>query len=182
MAKSLLSLAPVYLLDFPIHNTDYHFERLKNEIPWRYVTSKTRGVYQMGHSYRYSGRIVYGEQFDPVVWKLMQRLNERLGLNLNSCLLNYYLNGTVGIARHSDDEKELVGGDQAVVVSLSLGATRIFRFHSKTTDERVDIPLKSGDVLVMGPLTQRYYEHSIPVQAKITEPRINLTFREFIDL
>src|SRR3546814_10174613 len=77
---------------------------------------------------------------------------------------------------HSDDEAEL--GPQPVIASLSLGAERRFAFKRKQTGARSQtVPLAHGSLLIMAGETQRHYRHALPRSARVSEPRINLTFR-----
>jgi alkylated DNA repair dioxygenase AlkB len=46
--------------------------------------------------------------------------------------------------------------------------------------KKVELLLSHGSVLIMQGETQHYWQHSVPKQAKVDKPRINLTFREII--
>jgi len=67
------------------------------------------------------------------------------------------------------------------VASISLGATRLFRFRDikETKGWEYELNLKSGDLVYMKEGCQRKYKHAVPVQKKVKDPRINLTFRQF---
>ena len=99
----------------------------------------------------------------------------------NYCLLNHYRNGEEYMSYHTDDESTL--HPQYPIASVSLGSTRNFDIRSRTKDAsgkkgRLDrIPLGDGDLLLMFPPMQKYYEHGIPVEKRVMEDRINLTFR-----
>jgi alkylated DNA repair dioxygenase AlkB len=54
--------------------------------------------------------------------------------NLNACLGNRYHNGHQNIGAHSDSESDL--HDNALIVSVSLGATRDFIFTHKVTKKK----------------------------------------------
>jgi alkylated DNA repair dioxygenase AlkB len=95
--------------------------------------------------------------------------------DFNSCLLNYYPSGTDGMGYHSDDEKEL--GRQPVIASLSLGATRKFVFKHKKTQDKVELYLESGQLVVMHGDTQRFWKHTITKTKTVSKGRISLTFR-----
>jgi alkylated DNA repair dioxygenase AlkB len=41
----------------------------------------------------------------------------------------------------------------------------------------VEVALEPGSVLVMRGLTQHCWMHDLPKTTKVTEPRVNLTFR-----
>jgi alkylated DNA repair dioxygenase AlkB len=92
---------------------------------------------------------------DPI--KRMQDLvvsnSDKETTMLNSCLVNWYANGDHYMGPHADDEAEII--PLSPIMSLSLGASRKFRFlpkknqdknHSKTWE----INLEDGDLLIMG--------------------------------
>ena len=76
---------------------------------------------------------------------------------------------------HADDEKEL--GDQPIIASLSLGATRKFVFKHKKTQDKVALYLESGQLVVMHGDTQTFWKHTITKTKKVSAGRISLTFR-----
>jgi alkylated DNA repair dioxygenase AlkB len=86
-----------------------------------------------------------------------------------------YHNGTEGLGWHSDDERSL--GKNAPIASLSLGAERKFSFKHKQTKQMASLVLEHGSLLVMKNATQSNWLHSLPKSNKITQARINLTFR-----
>lgn len=65
--------------------------------------------------------------------------------------------------------------------SVSFGATRrfLFRRNCDHTD-KWSYDLSSGDVLIMKGSTQQHWTHSIPKMLRVTQPRINLTFRQIV--
>ena len=93
----------------------------------------------------------------------------------NSCLLNLYHSGDEGMAWHSDAEKDLM--KNGAIGSMSLGAERKFAFKHKSTGEKIELMLEHGSLLVMKNETQTFWLHRLPPTKKVTEPRINLTFR-----
>ena len=94
----------------------------------------------------------------------------------NSVLVNFYRDGNDKVDWHADDEKAL--GVDPVIASVSLGASRKFRMRRKDRSQApIDIILGSGDVLVMRGSTQRLWEHEVPRSKRISQPRVNLTFR-----
>ena len=95
--------------------------------------------------------------------------------NFNACLFNYYPTGDDGMGYHADNESEL--GNEPSIASVSLGATRKFVFKHRITKEKVEIPLQNGQLIVMRGQTQRHWLHSLPKTKKVTEGRINPTFR-----
>lgn len=111
----------------------------------------------------------------PILNKIKTKVEKKLNTTYDYCLCHIYRTGKDSLGYHSD--KEALDSD---VASLSFGATRKFRFRKvgKTSGYEVEYELKNGDLLHMLPGCQRKYSHSVPSQATVTEPRINLTFRK----
>ncbi len=109
---------------------------------------------------------------------LKKKAEELTGAEYNACLLNLYHDGKEGVGWHSDDEVALA--PQAAIASISFGAARRFSFKHKITKETRTILLEDGALLVMKGDTQKNWLHSIPKMAKVTSPRISLTFRNMI--
>jgi alkylated DNA repair dioxygenase AlkB len=129
----------------------------------------------VGAVYRYAGVDHEPSPWFPVLEGLRERVAELAGAPFNSVLLNRYRDGNDCMGWHRDNEREL--GDQPVIASVSLGAERRFDLRHVTTKEQVSCLLPVGSVLVMdGPL-QSMWQHRLPRAKKVTEPRINLTFR-----
>jgi alkylated DNA repair dioxygenase AlkB len=76
---------------------------------------------------------------------------------------------------HSDDEPEL--GRNPVIASVSFGAERTFILRHKQTKQTVKLGLSSGSMLLMRGTTQHFWLHGINKSARVTGPRVNLTFR-----
>ena len=118
-----------------------------------------------------------------LIWTIelveLKRLVEQvLGTCFNSCLLNLYHDGNEGLGWHSDDEKSI--GKNTPIASLSFGAERKFTFKHKQTKQIVSLVLEHGSLLVMKDTTQTNWLHSLPKSNKITQARINLTFRTIV--
>lgn len=163
-----------------------YFEALMITIPWRHdelvmfgkpvVTA--RQVAWFGDSdffYSYSGTTKRALPWTRELSALKTLAEEKTGATFNSCLLNLYHHGGEGMGWHSDDEKELLR--DACIASMSLGAERRFDFRHKETKESVSVVLEHGGLLAMRGETQRYWQHRLPPAKKVTDPRINLTFR-----
>ena len=92
--------------------------------------------------------------------------------------LNRYDDGTQSLFWHSDNEQLMrTPSDNVTIVSLSLGATREFRYKSKYEFEHSHVMLADGDLLVMTGSTQTHTSHCIPTEKLCLKPRYNLTFR-----
>ena len=97
------------------------------------------------------------------------------GVSFNSCLLNRYEDGNQGMAWHSDDEAEL--GPETVIASVSFGATRKFAFRHRRTRRKFEMLLHHGQLIVMSGQTQAHWQHALMKSTRVTQPRVNLTFR-----
>jgi alkylated DNA repair dioxygenase AlkB len=157
------------------------------EIPWsqdetamfgkRIVTRrKVAWFADDGRPYSYSGTVKTAHPWTEDLLRI-KALSEKLtGASYNSCLLNLYHDGSEGMGWHSDDEPSIVR--ESAIASLSFGAERKFSFKHKSTKETVSLVLENGSLLVMMGATQRHWLHQIPKSAKISSPRVNLTFRK----
>ena len=97
-------------------------------------------------------------------------------VHFNTCLANFYEDGTQRIGWHTDREEI---GRSTPIASVSLGATRTFLLRHKLNgmSNRASVEMESGSVIFMENVCQEQYLHSVPKQADVTEGRINLTFR-----
>jgi alkylated DNA repair dioxygenase AlkB len=129
-----------------------------------------------GASYTYSGITMTPRAWTPVLQSLRSICEERSESTFNSVLLNLYRDGNDKMGWHADNEPEL--GSEPVIASLSLGATRRFRFRHRTTKEIVERELHTGSLVVMSGLSQKCWVHEVPRQKRVKTPRINLTFRK----
>jgi alkylated DNA repair dioxygenase AlkB len=163
------------------------FQKLLKETAWREDTIKIYGkVYKQprltalygeeGKSFSYSGITMSPSKFTSLLYNLKTLIEKETNIKFNTVLLNLYRDGNDSNGWHSDDEKEL--GDNPVIASLSLGAKRYFHLkHKKDKELKFKIPPEHGSLLLMKGTTQHYWLHQVPKSKKVTEPRINLTFR-----
>ena len=171
------------------NEADLLFEHCLKKLPWEQGNIKLFGREiaiprlesfhgETDRTYSYSGKTLTVHPFDAALKELKDKISLACGYPFNCVLVNYYRNGNDSNGWHADNEKEL--GINPVIASLSLGATRRFDLKHLTTGERHDLFLNNGSLLIMGGALQHHWKHQIPKQKKISEPRINLTFR-FID-
>ena len=127
-------------------------------------------------AYTYSSKTKIGLPWkDPLI--ILKNIVESLTKQTyNACLLNLYHNGEEAMGWHSDNEKEIIANSS--IASLSIGASRKFSFKHKVTKETISIQLENGSLLEMKGTIQSHWLHALPKSKKITEPRINLTFRQ----
>jgi alkylated DNA repair dioxygenase AlkB len=125
--------------------------------------------------YTYSGHTHKAAPLTPALQQLWPQVEQAAAARFNTVLLNYYRTGQDSMGWHADDEPEL--GRNPVIASLSLGAARRFKLRHNQTRAVVDIELPSGSLLVMAGALQHHWQHCLPKSARVTAPRLNLTFR-----
>ncbi|MBL8164445.1 MAG: alpha-ketoglutarate-dependent dioxygenase AlkB [Anaerolineae bacterium] len=129
-----------------------------------------------GRVYTYSGITQQPLPWTDDLLLIKARVEQIAGASFNSVLLNYYRDGRDSVSWHSDDEPEL--GTNPLIASVSFGAARQFQFkHKHDPQQRASIELTHGSLLLMGGATQHFWKHQIPKSKRVTDARINLTFR-----
>lgn len=130
-----------------------------------------------GAAYTYSGIRNEPQSWTPDLQQIKARVEALSKTSFNSVLLNYYRHNQDSMGWHADDEPEL--GQNAAIASVSFGVTRGFQFRHKTRKDlpKVKILLPSGSLLLMQGTTQHNWQHQVAKSAKVSGPRINLTFR-----
>jgi alkylated DNA repair dioxygenase AlkB len=162
------------------------FQNLQSGLAWKEETIRLFGKWMMqprltalygDKKYTYSGREMIPHAWTSDLLYIKQKVEHYTGCTFNAVLCNLYRNGNDSMGWHSDDEKEL--GNNPVIASVSLGATRKFKLKHKNNRQVAiqKINLQNGSLLIMRGRTQHDWKHEIPKEPKITEPRINLTFR-----
>jgi alkylated DNA repair dioxygenase AlkB len=160
-----------------------------SEVQWEHKAIKMFGKEVMqprltawygSEPYTYSGVRNAPAQPTKSLKGLMNHIEALIDAPVNSVLCNLYRNGQDSVGKHSDNEPEL--GPSPLIVSLSLGATRTFKVQPKPKSDglKLGLSLNAGDLLVMYGRTQETHEHWVPKEPKVTEARINLTFRNIL--
>lgn len=126
-------------------------------------------------SYDYSGLTMHSEYWTDTLKALKQEVELFTNIHFNSVLANLYRDGQDSVAWHSDDEPEL--GSTPIIAALSFGDTRNFQLKHKRLNEKLNIDLTAGSLLVMSGNTQKYWSHCVPKTKRVKSPRISLTFR-----
>jgi alkylated DNA repair dioxygenase AlkB len=168
-----------HLLDQLVHDVDWHADYYEAfgrrfEIPRLQAWFADTGI-----QYSYSNNLLPVQQWPHSLLALKQTVEATVGHRFNAVLVTYYRHGDDHVTWHADDEREL--GDQPVIASLSLGATRQFCYRNKATGESHSLALENGDLVLMLPEFQHHWQHCVPVEAEVREPRINLTFRNVVN-
>lgn len=192
-AKSSRSLLPNdgtaydYGAIMAVTEADQYFLQLQNEIDWQ-----PDQLWMMGKLIKTRRQVAwYGSQpfqygysrteKTALIWtdfllQLKQLVEQHTQSHYNSCLLNFYDSGEVGMGWHTDKEKQLV--QHGSIASLSFGATRRFALRHLHTAEQIKVELLHGSLLEMKDQTQDYWQHALLKSSKIKTARINLTFRQ----
>jgi alkylated DNA repair dioxygenase AlkB len=167
-------------------SADGYFNGLLNSIEWKNdevivfgkrISTKRKVAWYADQPFEYTYSKIT-KQALPWTDELLQLkalVEDKVGEKFNSCLLNLYHNGSEAMAWHSDAEKDLK--KNGAIGSLSFGAERKFSFKHKKTKAIVTLQLEHGSLLVMSGTTQTHWLHRLPPTKKISEARINLTFR-----
>lgn len=174
---------------FDQQQADNYFEKLLNNIEWRndeaiifgkkIITKRKVAWYgDKPFEYTYSNTTKYALSWTKELLELKTIIEKETNETFNSCLLNLYHNGEEGMAWHSDGEIDLK--KKGAISSLTFGAERKFAFKHKQTGEKVELILEHGSLLVMKDTTQIFWLHRLPPTKRITQPRVNLTFRTII--
>ena len=127
-------------------------------------------------AYTYSSKTKIGLPWKDPLFILKNIVESLTKQTYNACLLNLYHNGEEAMGWHCDNEKEIIANSS--IASLSIGASRKFSFKHKVTKETISIQLGNGSLLEMKGTIQSHWLHALPKSKKITESRINLTFRQ----
>jgi hypothetical protein len=154
------------------------YNQLRDRIDWD-LRIGARNTACYGLSYNYSGLTYENKPMHPLLQPLCVRLEQTLGFEPNSCLINYYLDGRSKMGFHSDEIDNLEPETQIIIISL--GTERKLSFRS-TADYayRLQYLLPHGSLMYMSQRTQAYWSHAIK-RANVLDGRISLTFRRIIE-
>lgn len=159
-------------------------------IPWKhdeaviygkhYITARKVAWFgDENYEYTYSGKTRTALKWTNELLTMKELVEQQTSTQYNACLLNLYADGSQGMAWHHDDEKSL--GENSTIASLSFGAERRFDLRHKSSREKISVVLEHGSLLLMTGTTQANWQHQLPKATKISEPRVNLTFRRMLN-
>jgi alkylated DNA repair dioxygenase AlkB len=172
---------------------DALFERLRKDISWGDERMKLFGIWhavprlvawcgEPHIDYPYAGRAHACEGWFASLVPLRARLLEALQATFNFVLLNRYRDGADAMGWHADDEACL--GGEPLIASISLGATRRLRIRARHREREPStaIDLQHGSLLLAWGNSQRDYQHCLTRTRKAVGERINLTFRNVVNV
>mmetsp|Transcript_3103 Transcript_3103/g.7123 ORF Transcript_3103/g.7123 Transcript_3103/m.7123 type:complete len:448 (+) Transcript_3103:68-1411(+) len=134
--------------------------------------------------YRYPGNYSGNEwqtfSFSPTCKMVKASVEEALlplwPQKMNHAVANLYRAGDDYIAHHSDKDLDL--DREGVIVSVSLGEERILELRRRAQPRDVTrIVLPHGSMLVLGPISNKLFTHSILKKEDSVGPRLSLTMR-----
>lgn len=170
------------------HEANAAFEALSKQLAWEQSVIQIYGkpvsiprlnawYGDAGCHYGYSGYQLPLHDWHPTLLRWRQKLQDDLGLSVNSALANLYRDGQDGVGWHSDDEPEL--GRDPTIASISLGVQRNFHLKHRfdASQPTIKLSLPPGSLLIMSGKLQRFWLHSLPKSKRIDLSRINLTYR-----
>jgi len=166
--------------------SDMYFKTLLDEINWKqesmHIYGKTLNFPRLTAWYgnndkpsSFSGITLKPESWTPTLLEIKQKIETKTQEVFNSVLLNFYRNGNDSISWHTDAEKEL--GNNPVIASVNFGATRKFQLRHNTRNEKIELNLSHGSLLIMQGELQHFWQHQVPKTKQVVKERINLTFR-----
>ena len=165
---------------------NYYLQQLTNTIEWKQESMNMYGKQilfprltswygENDKPYSFSGITLQPHPWSKELLEIKEKIDQIANVNFNSVLLNRYRDGNDSISWHTDAEKEL--GINPVIASVNFGAERKFQLKHKNTDEKIEIILKHGSLLIMKGELQHFWKHQVPKTKLKIEERINLTFR-----
>ena len=109
---------------------------------------------------------------------ITQRVNEKLGTNFNTILMNVYKDGDDCIGYHRDRETGWAEGTG--FATLSFGAERDFQVKHEASGVVTTVLHRDGHVLHLPFPMNSECLHGVPKRKRVTECRISVTFREIV--
>jgi len=141
------------------------------------VRTSPRWDQAYGHDYAYSGKVSRAVPVSDVLEPYLSWVREAVDPRLNGLLVNWYDAAYEHrIAPHKDSPTNRVAG--CPIVTISLGADRVFLLHTKRKPEGV--PLTHGTVVVLPDETNAKCSHSVPHRPEDVGRRISVTIRGFV--
>lgn len=172
---------------FSREQSDEYFNQLFTEIRWKQEPIKIFGreILQprltawygdIEKPYTYSGLTMEANHWIHPLLEIKSIADKYASVVSTSALMNLYRDGNDGLGWHRDNEKVL--GPTPTIVSVSLGATRLFQMrHYKDKKPLISLELQPGSLVIMKGESQRVWEHRVPKSKNLHGARINITFR-----
>jgi hypothetical protein len=116
------------------------------------------------------------QPFPDRIAELVEPLNERYGIDFDSCFVNLYRDGNDAVAWHADTVRKVM--TNPMVVTVSLGARRSFLVRPAGGGPVVRrYNPGEGDLIVMGGAMQHDWHHTVPREKSASGARMSVTLR-----
>lgn len=145
------------------------------ELEWT-SQMKSRDTASMGIPYNYAGASYPEVPFHPVVARLAELVEARLGFRATNALLNRYPTGEHTIGWHVDDVDILAPGTGIAILSFGGPRTMLLRSGAAPDFDYIRLPLASGSLLWMTAELQATHKHAMKREPGAAE-RISVTLR-----
>lgn len=106
--------------------------------------------------------------------KLKERIEKIFRETFDTCVVQYYSSGKIGIKRHRDTEVE----KNTIIASVSFGETREFVFEN--FGRKFVFPLEDSSLFLIHPPTNNIWLHSLP-PCDVKGWRMSIIFRKTIN-
>lgn len=173
---------------YPTHNL--LFKQLVEDIEWENMFGFAYGkeytlprlTYHMGdkdiNEYAsYGGSNAQIHEWHPELERIKNILQKTFDCYLDTCLLNYYVDGKQYIAYHGDRESI---GSRNITIGLSLGSSRDLVFKRGSDGHTISFENRSGDLYVMQGTIHKLWKHGVPKRLRVKDGRISATFRQIM--
>lgn len=203
-------IAPVFYEPNFVDEADLAFQTLSKELDWEQRDAPRQEYYCNDTPDPYVYGVGKGQrQYEPKVWHptimtIRKAVESMLGVTLDVCFLNRYLNQKDHLGWHADDSPEMDDARPIAIVSLGVEREIWFRAyvrnHHCAVCRMVDghkmdcsskkratmigpteiLKLDHGSVAVMEAGMQDLWQHRIPKASFECGERISLTFRGYV--
>ena len=147
-------------------------------------SSKKKYIWLSKHniSYSFGGKTYHPKLISKFtnITAVIEKLNDDLGIDLDSCLITRYVVKEQSLSLHQDNEAEI---DQTrPMCNISIGSTRQIEFCDSDSEESGElkyvINLVEGSLVIMQPGCQSQLWHKVPSVAHSASVRYSLSFRK----
>eukprot|EP01006_Ploeotia_vitrea_P053373 TRINITY_DN67781_c4_g3_i1.p1 TRINITY_DN67781_c4_g3~~TRINITY_DN67781_c4_g3_i1.p1 ORF type:complete len:315 (+),score=53.99 TRINITY_DN67781_c4_g3_i1:114-1058(+) len=111
----------------------------------------------------------------PTVSAICDKASERIGQDLNHCVVTLFRDQDDSLGFHQDKLLDLNEG--SLILSISLGQARPIVFSSNDGRRTHRVLLQPGSLLAIGPQTNKQWKHAIPKVREQVGPRVSLSVR-----
>lgn len=142
------------------------------------VVKTPRWCAAYGQDYVFSGNTNRAQPVPPALEPLLAWAQQACDPRLNALLVNWYeAERRHYIGKHRDSTVNMIEG--APIVTVSFGATRVFRVRPHRGTGMQDLTVAHGDVVVIPYATNLRWTHEVPHFARDQGRRVSVTFRAF---